>query len=333
MGVSGKIEFTGGGYLSPRYLTSDTNTLQVTGQGIRVGETSGGEIFVDAQNGSVDIYSRDGYPINLSASGGALGADISLTATGDIILNPSGSAKVGSNAIWHAGNIPFSFSSVASGDIIYNNGSNWVNLAKGSDGQTLTLSSGVPTWATPASGVTTFIGLSDTPASYTGGASKLLRVNSSANAVEFVDGSTLYQAADADLTAIAGLAKTNGNFIVGNGTTWVAESGNTVRSSLGLSIGSDVQAHNNHLDDLAALATVSGAEDIMVSTGAGAWGYKDAVYMEANLNSTYNGPKFVGSNIYGSGGTPANQTFSGWLYVRVSGNVYRVPLYVNSPAP
>jgi len=152
MGVSGKIEFTGGGYLSPRYLTSGTNVFQLTGQAIRVGETSGGEIFVDAQNGSVDIYSRDGSPINLSASGGALGADISLTATGDIILNPSGSAKVGASAIWHAGNIPFSFSSVASGDIIYNNGSNWVNLAKGENGQTLTLSSGVPTWATPVSG-------------------------------------------------------------------------------------------------------------------------------------------------------------------------------------
>ena len=42
------------------------------------------------------------------------------------------------------------------------------------------------------------------------------------------------QAYDADLTAIAGLANTNGNFIVGNGTTWVAESGSTARTSLGL---------------------------------------------------------------------------------------------------
>ena len=42
------------------------------------------------------------------------------------------------------------------------------------------------------------------------------------------------QALDADLTAIAGLAKTDSNFIVGNGSTWVAESGSTVRTSLGL---------------------------------------------------------------------------------------------------
>jgi len=42
------------------------------------------------------------------------------------------------------------------------------------------------------------------------------------------------QAYDADLTAIAGLANTDGNFIVGNGSTWVAESGATARTSLGL---------------------------------------------------------------------------------------------------
>jgi hypothetical protein len=42
------------------------------------------------------------------------------------------------------------------------------------------------------------------------------------------------QAYDADLTALGGLAKTDGNIIVGNGTTWVAESGATARTSLGL---------------------------------------------------------------------------------------------------
>jgi hypothetical protein len=42
------------------------------------------------------------------------------------------------------------------------------------------------------------------------------------------------QAYSAGLQAIAALATTDGNFIVGNGTTWVAESGATVRTSLGL---------------------------------------------------------------------------------------------------
>ena len=42
------------------------------------------------------------------------------------------------------------------------------------------------------------------------------------------------QAYDADLAALGGLAKTDSNFIVGNGSTWVAETGATARTSLGL---------------------------------------------------------------------------------------------------
>ena len=42
------------------------------------------------------------------------------------------------------------------------------------------------------------------------------------------------QAYDADLTAIAALTPTDGNIIVGDGSTWVAESDNTARTSLGL---------------------------------------------------------------------------------------------------
>ena len=49
------------------------------------------------------------------------------------------------------------------------------------------------------------------------------------------------QAYDADLTALGGLAKTDGNIIVGAGTTWIAESGATARTSLGVGTGSNVQ--------------------------------------------------------------------------------------------
>ena len=42
------------------------------------------------------------------------------------------------------------------------------------------------------------------------------------------------QAFDADLSAIAALAKTDSNFIVGNGSTWVLENASTARTSLGL---------------------------------------------------------------------------------------------------
>ena len=42
------------------------------------------------------------------------------------------------------------------------------------------------------------------------------------------------QPAAATLTTLAGLAPVDGNFIVGNGTTWIAESGSTARASLDL---------------------------------------------------------------------------------------------------
>lgn len=48
---------------------------------------------------------------------------------------------------------------------------------------------------------------------------------------------TTVQAYDAELAAIAALAVTDGNIIVGNGSTWVAESGATARTSLGLGTG------------------------------------------------------------------------------------------------
>ena len=49
------------------------------------------------------------------------------------------------------------------------------------------------------------------------------------------------QAYDAGLADIAGLAVTDGNFIVGDGANWVAESGSTARASLGLTTTDDVQ--------------------------------------------------------------------------------------------
>lgn len=81
------------------------------------------------------------------------------------------------------------------------------------------------------------------------------------------------QAWDADLDAIAALAKTDSNFIVGNGTTWVAETGATARTSLGLTIGTDVQAYDATLAALAGLAT--GANKVPYSTGTDTFGQLD----------------------------------------------------------
>jgi hypothetical protein len=80
------------------------------------------------------------------------------------------------------------------------------------------------------------------------------------------------QAYSARLDEIAALAVTDSNIIVGNGASWVAETGATARTSLGLAIGVDVQAYNATLAAVAA-GTYSG-DDSIVTVGtvtAGGW--------------------------------------------------------------
>lgn len=48
--------------------------------------------------------------------------------------------------------------SEASGDVMYYDGTDWVRLAIGSDGEVLTLASGIPSWASAGSGGGGFLG-------------------------------------------------------------------------------------------------------------------------------------------------------------------------------
>lgn len=68
--------------------------------------------------------------------------------------------------------------------------------------------------------------------------------NGGSNVVVDSDIGSTVQAYNAKLNALSGLAVADGNIIVGNGSTFVAENGATARASLGLAIGSDVQAHD-----------------------------------------------------------------------------------------
>ena len=74
------------------------------------------------------------------------------------------------------------------------------------------------------------------------------------------------QAFDADLTALATLSKTNGNFIVGDGSTWVAESGSTARASLGL--GSIATQAANSVNITGGTINMSSAQSVTIDCGS-----------------------------------------------------------------
>jgi hypothetical protein len=79
-------------------------------------------------------------------------------------------------------------------------------------------------------------------------------------------GSTV-QAYSAALTAIAALTPTDSNFIVGNGTTWVVESGGTVRTSLGLGTGDSPQFTGIELGNATDTTLTRGAAGFVAVEG------------------------------------------------------------------
>ena len=88
---------------------------------------------------------------------------------------------------------------------------------------------------------------------------------------------TNVQAYDAELTAIAALAVTDGNIIVGDGTTWVAESGATARTSLGLGTMATQAASSVTITG----GSITGITDLAVADGG--TGASDAGTARTNL--------------------------------------------------
>ena len=124
-------------------------------------------------------------------------------------------------------------------------------------------------------------------------------------------GSTI-QAYDAGLAAIAGLAKTDGNFIVGNGSTWVAESGNTALTSLGVTA---TATELNTMDGItASTAELNTMDGITASTAE--LNIMDGVTATtAEINYvdgvTSNIQTQLDAKAAASGGTLTNPTFTG----------------------
>ena len=116
------------------------------------------------------------------------------------------------------------------------------------------------------------------------------------------------QAYDADLTAIGALAKADGNIIVGDGSTWVVESGATARTSLGLGTMS-AAATTSYYDK----AETDGRFANVLGTGANLADVVDAAAARSNLGlgsaATQNSTVFADttlSNLFDYAGARSN---------------------------
>lgn len=94
-----------------------------------------------------------------------------------------------------------------------------------------------------------------------------LDINGHVDAAKILSGTLLNARLDQQLQDVAGLAVTNSGFIVGDGSNFVLETGATVRTSLGLTIGTNVQAYNSNLAALAGLTSAS--DKLPYFTGSG----------------------------------------------------------------
>jgi hypothetical protein len=139
------------------------------------------------------------------------------------------------------------------------------------------------------------------------------------------------QGYDAQLADIAGLTPTDNNFIVGNGTNFVTESGSTARTSLGLGSIATQDASNVAITG----GSVSGITDLAVADGG--TGASDAATARTNLGLA------IGTNVQAydaqladiAGLTPTDNNFivgNGTNFVTESGSTARTSLGLGSIA-
>jgi hypothetical protein len=93
------------------------------------------------------------------------------------------------------------------------------------------------------------------------------------------------QAYDAQLADVAGLAVTNGGFIVGDGSNFVLETGATARTSIGLGTSDNVQFNDQQTDSLGVGTAASGTTGEIRATNDVTAFYSSDVALKENITN------------------------------------------------
>jgi len=243
--ISGKFEVNGTTYFDGSVVFGDDLNLggnMLTGLATPVSDSDAvTKLYLDnVASGKIS-----------SAIGISTGDIIYFSSSGTPARRGIGSAGqvltvVGGLPEWAAAPTGFTNPMNAQGDIIVGeSGGSAGRLGLGTNGQVLKSNGTTAIWGDVSSGTLTGSGATNQVA-YWDGASSLGTWDASTARTNLglVIGTNV-QAYNAGLADIAGLAKTDSNIIVGNGTNWVAESGSTARTSLGLGSLATLNSINN----------------------------------------------------------------------------------------
>jgi hypothetical protein len=183
---------------------------------------------------------------------------ISLSGTTHTLTTSDGTLSDGQYSVLVFGGSPSGTNTVT----ISPNDAQHVYFVKNGSGQSVVLTQGSGGNVTVANGKSAIV--------YADGA------GSGAEVVDVTD-TFDFQPLTATLTAIGALAVTDGNFIVGNGSTWVAEDGATARTSLGLGSIATQAANNVSITG----GSITGITDLAVADGG--TGASDTATARSNL--------------------------------------------------
>ena len=106
-------------------------------------------------------------------------------------------------------------------------------------------------------------------------------------AILYSDGTNIVEVINntAQLQDLSNLAVTDGNFIVGDGTNFVAESGATARTSIGLGTSNDIEFNDGQLDSLGVGTAASGTTGEIRATNDVTAFYSSDVALKENITN------------------------------------------------